>query len=82
MNLRVHAIVVMMVTMLAAAVMAVDPMMTVVRPMAWNPDHFVFPLPITRAMAVVWPVAEFDMNSRRSRPGGPEIEPRHDERNE
>jgi hypothetical protein len=33
-------------------------------------------------MAVVRPVAEFDVNSRRRRTGGPEIESRHDERNE
>ena len=82
MNLGVDPIVMMMVTMFAAAVMAVDPMMTVLRPMAWNPDHFIFALPIARAMAVVRPVAEFDVNSRRCRTGGPEIESRHDERNE
>ena len=82
MNLRVDPIVMMVMTMFAATVMAVDPMMTVVRPMAWNPDHFIFTLPIARAMAVVWLVAEFDVNSRRCRTGGPEIEPRHDERNE
>ncbi len=82
MNLRVDPIVVMMMTMFAAAVMAVEPMMTVLRPVAWNPDHLIFTLPIARAMAVVWPVAQFDVNSRRCRPGGPEIEPRRDERNE
>jgi hypothetical protein len=81
MNLRVDPIVMMVVTMFAAAVMAVDPVMAV-RPMAWNPDHFIFTLPIARAMAVVWLVAKFDVNSRRCRTGGPEIEPRHDERNE
>ena len=82
MNLGVDPIVVMVPTMFAANVMSVDPMMVVLRPMAWNPDHFIFTLPVTRAMTVVGPVAEFDVNSRRCRTGGPEIEPRHDERNE
>jgi hypothetical protein len=83
MDLRVHAIVVpMVVAMFASPVMPVDPMVTVVRPMAWDPDHFVVALPITRAMAVVRPVTEFDAKSRLCGKGGPESEARHDQRNE
>ena len=82
MNLRVHPIVVtMVVTMFTSPVMAVDPMMTVLRPMAWNPDHFIFTLPVTRAMAVVWPVTEFDSNSLRL-DGAPESEARQADRRE
>jgi hypothetical protein len=82
MNLRVDAIVVMVPAMFAADVMSMNPMMTVVRPMAWNPNHFIFALPVTRAMAVVWLVTEFDAKSRLCRKGGPESEARYDERNE
>lgn len=49
--------------MFAPAIMAVDPMMTVVRPMAGHPDHLVVAFPITRAMAVEWPVANFDVEA-------------------
>jgi hypothetical protein len=51
--------------MFTAAVMAVDPMMTVLGPMARYPDHFVIAFPVTRAMAVKWPVTEFDPKSLR-----------------
>lgn len=57
----------------AAAVMAVNPMMTVVRPMAGDPDHFVFTLPVTRAMTVIWPITQFDSDSLRL-DGAPESE--------
>lgn len=77
-----NAIVVMMPTMFAPDVMAVDPMMAVLRPMAWNPNHLVFSLPVTRAMAVVWLVTDLNVNSRRRRPCGPESQARHEERNE
>ena len=75
------AIVVMMMAMLTAAIMPVDPMMTVLRPMAGDPDHLVFAFPVTRAMAVVWPVTEFDANSLRL-DGAPESEARHADRHE
>lgn len=82
-DLRVDPIVMTMVpAMFATHVMSVDPVMTVVRPMAGNPDHFIFALPVTRAMTVVWPVTEFDAKSRLCRKGGPESEARHKKRNE
>ena len=63
MNIRAH-IIVMMVAVFAAAVMTVDPMMAVLRPMAGNPDHFVVAFPVTRTVTVVWPVTDFDANPR------------------
>ena len=83
MNLRVDPIVVtMVVAMLTLPVMTVDPMMTVVGPMARHPDHFIFALPVTRPMAVVWPVTDFDAKSRLSLENGPESKTRYDQRNE
>ena len=82
MNLGIDPIVMMVMTMFAATVMAVDPMMTVLRPMPRNPDHFIVAFPVTRAMTVVRPVTEFDMKSRFCRKGGPESEARHEQRNE
>ena len=83
MNLCVHVIVVtMVVAKLPPPVMTVDPMMTVLRPMPRNPDHFIVAFPVTRAMTVVRPVTEFDMKSRFCRKGGPESEARHEQRNE
>src|SRR4051794_9753514 len=70
----------MMVPMHATAIMSVDPMVAVLGPMARHPDHFVFTLPVTRAMAVVWLVTEFDVNSRLSLECGPESEARRDRR--
>jgi hypothetical protein len=82
MNLRVDPIVMMMVpAMFDPPVMTVDPVVAILRPMAWDPDHFVFTLPVTWPMAVVWPVAEFDVNSRVCRQRGPESEARHNKRN-
>jgi hypothetical protein len=82
MDLRVDPIVVMMVpAMFASPVMTMDPMVAMLGPMARDPDHFVFTLPVTWAMAVVWLVAEFDVNSRVCRERGPESEARHDKRN-
>ena len=77
MNLSVDVIVIMVVPMFAPAVMTVDPMMTVLGPMAWNPDHFVITLPVTRTMGVVRMVTDFDVKSRFCREGGPESEARH-----
>ena len=51
--------------MFTAAIMAVNPMMTVVRPMARHPNHLVIAFPITRAMAVKWLVANFDVEALR-----------------
>jgi len=76
-----NAIVVMMVAMFAAPIMAVDPMMAMLRPMAGHPDHFPVTLIVTRAMAVVWLVADFDVDSLRL-DGGPESEARRDRREE
>ena len=77
-----NAIVVMVMAVFASAIIAVDPMMMVFRPMAWNPDHFPFTFPVARTMAVIWPVAELDTKSRLCSEGGPESEARHDQRNE
>ena len=65
----------------AADVMAVDPNLMVVRPMAGHPDHLVFAGPVTRAMAVEWPVTEFNSNSLRL-DGAPESEARNADRHE
>jgi hypothetical protein len=81
-HILTNAIVVMMMVMavFAPSVMAVDPMMAMLRPMAGHPDHFPFAIPVTSAMAVVWPVADFDAKSLRL-DGRPESEARRD-RNE
>ena len=81
MNLRPHVIVMMMMTMFAPHVMTVDPMVSVLRPMARHPDHFVFAFPVTRTMTVVRPVTDFDAKSLRLR-GGPESEARDHNRDE
>jgi hypothetical protein len=73
-----NAIVVMTVMAVnASVVMAVDPMMAMLRPMAGHPDHFPFSVPVTRAMAVIWPVTDFDAQSLRLE-GAPESEARRD----
>ena len=72
-----NAIVVMMVPMFSTHVMAVDPMMTVLRPMAGHPNHFVLALPVTRTVAVVRPVTDFDADPCRFY-SGPESEARRD----
>ena len=81
MNVGAHVVVMVMMPMLTAAIMAVDPMMTMVRPVAGDPDHFPFAFPITIAMAVIWPVADFDANPCRLN-GGPESEARNSNRHE
>jgi hypothetical protein len=43
-------------TVLAPNVMAVDPMVMVLRPVTSDPDHFVVALPIPGAMVVIRPV--------------------------
>ena len=80
MDIRAH-IIVMMVAMFAAAVMTVDPMMAMLRPMTGNPDHFVVAFPVTRTVTVVWPVTDFDANPCRL-DGGPQSDARDGNRNE
>ena len=72
-----NAIVVMVMPMFAAPVMAVDPMMTMLRPMAGHPDHFPIAIPVAWAMAVIWPVTDFDAE-RCGLSGRPESEARRD----
>lgn len=81
-NVSPDIIVVAMVmrAVFATAIMAVDPVMTVLGPMARHPDHFVIAFPVTRAMRVEWPVTDFDVKSRLSRECGPENEARRDRR--
>lgn len=79
-NIRAH-IIVMMVAVFAAAVMTVDPMMAMLRPMAGNPDHFVVAFPVTRTVTVVRPVTDFDAYPCRL-DGGPQSEARDGNRNE
>ena len=70
-----------MSAMFAPDVMAVDPSLMVVRPMARHPDHLVVASPVMRAMAVVWPVTEFNSNPLRL-DGAPESEARNANRHE
>ena len=79
-NIRPHLVVVTMVAVFATAVMAVDPMMTVLGPMARHPDHFIITRPVTRAVRIVRPVTDFDVKSRLSLEDGPESEARRDSR--
>ena len=67
----------MMVPMFSTHVMTMDPMMAVLRPMAGHPNHFVFAVPVTRTVAVVRPVTDFDANPCRFN-SGPESEARRD----
>lgn len=71
--------IVVMPAMFATIVMTVDPMVAVLGPMARHPDHFPFTVPVTRTMAVIWPVTDFDAKPCRLR-GGPESEARRDGR--
>jgi len=65
----------------AADVVAVDPMMVMISPMAGHPDHFVFATPVARAMGVIWLVTDFDADPCRL-DGGPESETRGADRGE
>ena len=67
--------------MFAATIVAVDPMMSVLGPMAGLPNHFVITFPVARAMIVKWPVTQFDPNSFRLN-GGPESKTRSGNRHE
>lgn len=52
-----------------ADVMAVNPCLAVVGPMAGDPNHFIFARPIVSAMAVIRPVAYLNAKALRSRGG-------------
>jgi nucleoside recognition membrane protein YjiH len=71
----------MVVATFTANIMTVNPMMTVFRPMAGNPDHLVVTFPVTRTMAVVWPVTEFNSKTLRLK-SAPESEARNANRHE
>ena len=71
---------IVMMTMFTLAIMAVNPVMTMLGPMARHPDHFPFTLPITRPVAVIRPVTDLDVDSRVSLKRGPENEARRDRR--
>ena len=47
----------------AAHVLTVDPMMSVVRHVAWDPNHFIVAGPIARAMVIKWSVADLDRDA-------------------
>ena len=73
--------IVVMAAMFAPAIMAVDPMMAMLRPMAGHPDHFPVALIVTRAMAVIRPITDFDAYPCRL-DGGPQSDARNDNRDE
>lgn len=77
----IDVIAIVMMPAFAPDIMTVDPMMTVIRPMAWHPHHFVFTRPVARAMTVVWPVTEFDSKSLRLN-DAPESKARNTNRHE
>jgi hypothetical protein len=53
----------------APNVMTVDPMLTVLGPVARDPNHFIVAFPVTWAMAVIRPVANFDPDFLRRKGG-------------
>jgi hypothetical protein len=72
------AIVVAMVFMVArplvlavfsADILAMNPMVPVMRHMARNPDHLIVAVPIVLSMVVKRPVANLDLNATRSNSG-------------
>lgn len=77
----VMAIPVVVVAMFAADVMAVNPLLAVIGPMARNPNHFPIARPIASAMAVIGPVAYFDAEALR-RDGSRENDARGRDRGE
>jgi hypothetical protein len=62
-------IMVMIPAMFSADVVAVNPLMVVVGPMAGDPNHFIFPTVVVWAMAVIRPVAYLNAKALRSRGG-------------
>jgi hypothetical protein len=77
----VVAAVLFVAAMFAATIVAVDPMMSVLRPMAGLPNHFEVVIPVTRAMTVEWPVTQFDAEFRPLQ-SGPESNARDGNRHE
>jgi len=55
--------------MFSADVVAVNPLMVVVGPMAGDPNHFIFPTVVAWAMTVIRPVAYLNAKALRSRGG-------------
>lgn len=68
MSIVVSIIAIVVASVFTADVMAVDPMMARCH-VARDPNHFVVASPIARAMAVVWPVANLDLDAIRSNSG-------------
>ena len=62
-------LVMVMMTMLSADVVAVNPLMVVVGPMTLHPNHFIIALIITWAVAVIRPVTDLNAKALRSRGG-------------
>ena len=58
-----------MLAMLPTDVVAMNPVMVVVGPMACDPDHFVVATVVARAVAVIRPVANLNAKALRSRGG-------------
>src|SRR5213592_3985997 len=56
--------------MFATDVMTVDPTMTVLGPVAWDPDHFIVAFPVAGAMSVIWPIPDFNPESLRRKGSG------------
>jgi hypothetical protein len=63
--MNVSADAVVMPAMLATAVMTMNPMMAVIRPVTGHPDHLVIALPVTRPMTIIWLVTNFDSKTLR-----------------
>jgi len=62
-------IMVMISAMFSADVLAVNPLMVVVGPMAGDPNHFIFATVVAWAVAVIRPVAYLNAKALRSRGG-------------
>jgi hypothetical protein len=66
----VEVLIMMMIpAMFSANVVAVDPLMVVVGPMAADPNHFIVAAIIARAVAVIRPVTDLNAEALRSRGG-------------
>jgi flagellar basal body-associated protein FliL len=55
----------MMVAMLAAHVMTMDPMVTVLGPMARDPSHFPIVIPVGGTVTIIGPIPDFDVEGLR-----------------
>lgn len=80
-DVGVNAVIMAIMPMFAADVVAVNPMMMILRPMAGHPDHLIITGPIAGAMGVVRPVADFDADPCRLG-SGPESKARGADRGE